>query len=269
MDLTLLAPESSGLRVFDVREQEPFAGRSLRPRDLALHSTWMAKLAQTFVEDPERILQVLVDAAVAVCGADSAGISVEREDKTAEQFYEWVATSGAYSGFLRAVLPETPSACGTCLHRGGPQRFLVDQRFFDLLGVTAPVVTDGILLPWNADGQRGTIFVMAHGREEAFDAEDVRQMQMFADFAALAIRNQRQQQALRLQAAAAGSAAMANRLAHEINNPLQSLTNLVFLASNGGNGKSGAALAQEMHEPLLRLSSLVARLLTLKGGEAA
>jgi GAF domain-containing protein len=88
-----------------------------------------------------------------------------------------------------------------------------------IMGITAPLVTDGILLPWQVDETRGTIFVMAHGRTEAFDQNDQRMMQMLADFAAMAVRHRKQQQKLMEQAAATAAADMANQLAHRINNP--------------------------------------------------
>ncbi len=62
-------------------------------------------LARAFVESPDTILQELVNAAVELCGADSSGISIEREDESDAEFYQWVATAGAYSGFLNATLP--------------------------------------------------------------------------------------------------------------------------------------------------------------------
>lgn len=54
----------------------------------------LERLARAFVEKPETILQELVNAAVELCGADSAGISVERENRTDKHFYHWVATAG-------------------------------------------------------------------------------------------------------------------------------------------------------------------------------
>ena len=135
--------------------------------------------------------------------------------------------------FLNAILPRYPSACGVCLERGRPQLFRVSKRFFEILGVEAPLVTDGLLLPWQVDGTRGTIFIMAHEREQAFDLDDVRMMQMLADFAAMGFRHQRQQKKLIEQERASAAAAMANQLAHQINNPLQSLTNVVYLAAQG------------------------------------
>ena len=94
------------------------------------------------------------------------------------------------------MLPRYPSACGVCLELGRPQLFRVSKRFFEILGVVAPLVTDGLLLPWQVDGTRGTIFIMAHERDQAFDADDLRMMQMLADFAAMGFRHQRQQKKL-------------------------------------------------------------------------
>jgi hypothetical protein len=205
----------------------------------------------------------LVNAAVDLCGADSAGISIEREDRTDDQFYHWVATAGQYSGFLDAILPRYPSACGICLDRGRPQHFRVGQRFFDLMGIEAPLVTDGILLPWEMDETRGTIFVMAHGRTDAFDANDCRLMKVLADFAAMGVREQAQRKRLVEQAAATAAAAMANDLAHKINNPLQSLTNILYLAAEGHRGDDARAVGLEATENLQTLSALVKKLLAL------
>ena len=89
------------------------------------------------------------------------------------------------------------------------------------MGIEAPLVTDGILLPWEVDGTRGTIFIMAHERQEAFDLNDCQVMQVLADFAAMGVRQLKQQKLLLEQASAAAAAAMANDLAHQINNPLR------------------------------------------------
>lgn len=147
----------TGLEVLDLATDFEFGSRQLHARDVALQLEGMRRVARAFVEAPETILQELVRAAVELCGADSAGISVEREDGTESEHYEWLATAGVYSGFLGALLPKSPSACGICLERGAPQHFKVRPRFFELLGVEAPTVTDGILLPWQVDGTRGTI----------------------------------------------------------------------------------------------------------------
>jgi hypothetical protein len=263
MSDALLSATDTGLEVLDIQTNVEFSARRLHVRDVALQIEGMHRLACTFIESPDTILQELVNSAVNLCGADSAGISIEREDKTDDNYYQWVATAGLYADFLNATLPRNPSACGVCLERGQPQHFRVTQRFFDLMGVDAPTVTDGILLPWQVDEMRGTIWIMAHGRTEAFDGDDLRLMQVLADFAAMAVRHQRQQRTLMKQATAAAMAAMANDLAHKINNPLQSLTNLVYMAAEGVQGGDAKTLANELSEHLQRLTVLVGKLLEL------
>jgi nitrogen-specific signal transduction histidine kinase len=113
------------------------------------------------------------------------------------------------------------------------------------------------------DETRGTIWIVAHGRAEAFDGDDLRMMEVLADFAAMAVRNQRQQRTLMEQASAAAAASMANDLAHKINNPLQSLTNLVYLAGESESGLDSKALAGELSDHIQRLSILVEKLLAL------
>lgn len=186
--------ELPGLEVLDAGADSAFAAHPVHSRGVAEQMEAMQRLVRALVESPDTILQELVNAAVELCGADSAGISMEKPGGSESDFYHWIATAGAYSDFRDAMLPRYPSACGICLERGGPQRFRVGQAFFDILRVQAPLVTDGILLPWQVEDSRGTIFVMAHGRTDAFDAEDCRMMQVLADFAALGVRQQRQQE---------------------------------------------------------------------------
>jgi hypothetical protein len=255
-------PEDTGLEVLDLDTYPEFTTRSLHTRDVTLQMEGLRRLTHSFVERPDTVLQELVNAAVDLCGADSAGISLETEEKSDANYYHWVATAGQYNGFLNAILPRYPSACGICLERGKPQLFRVRQRFFDIMGIDAPLVTDGILLPWQVEDTRGTIFIMAHGRTAAFDKDDGQMMRVLADFAAMAVRHQRQQQTLLQQAGAAAATAIANKLAHQINNPLQSLMQVAHLAAEGKSDHDMRMLGQELSIDLQRLSALVAESLS-------
>jgi signal transduction histidine kinase len=259
----------TGLQVRNISDDSVFAARRLHSRDGAMQMEAMHRLAMAFVESPDTILQELVNAAVELCGADSAGISIERENATEENFYHWIATAGVYSPFLDASLPRYPSACTICLERGAPQHFRVSKRFFDLIGVEASLVTDGLLLPWQVEEMRGTIFIISHSRTEAFDAEDLRLMQVLAKFAAMGVRQQRQQALLLKQAGAAAAAAMANDLAHQINNPLQGLTNVLYLAEQSEGIGDERSLALKLAGDFERLSALVKGLLELPGREVS
>jgi hypothetical protein len=255
--------EETGLEVLDLRTDTAFATRNLHARDIGTQLAGLQRLSRALLEKPDTILQELVHTAVDLCGADSAGISIEKEDGNDLEFYRWIATAGDYSNFLGAILPRNPSACGLCLERGHSQHFTVSQKFFDILGVEAPLVTDGILLPWEAEETRGTIFVMAHGRTEAFDENDVRLMTMLADFAAMGYRQQKQHARLVVQERAAAAAQMANQLAHEINNPLQSMTNAAYLIAEGTAEQDSKMLGRELSNDIRRLSGLVKELLSL------
>jgi len=262
------APEvaDNGLEVVDLYTDPAFTSRAPRQRDDARHMEGMRRLARTFVEDPDSILQELVDAAVDLCDAESAGISMKELAQDGTVTYHWVATAGTYARFMDAVLPATPSACGLCLERGRPQRFRVTERFFDILQVQAEVAEDGILIPWSVDDSRGTIWIISHTDSRAFDAQDAKTMELLADFAAMAVRQGTQRKLVLQQASAAAAAAMANDLAHHINNPLQGLTNLVYLAAGDPQDANVRALAGQMSEDLARLSRLVQSLLALPLG---
>jgi hypothetical protein len=255
--------EETGLEVFDLRSDAAFAARNLHTRDIGMQMAGLQRLSRALLEKPDTILEELVSAAVDLCGADSAGISIEKENGSDKEFYHWIATAGDYSDFLNAILPRYPSACGLCLERGHAQHFTVSKKFFDILGVEAPLVTDGILLPWKTEDTRGTIFVMAHGRTDAFDQSDARMMTMLADFAAMGYRQQKQQARIVVQERAAASAEMANQLAHEINNPLQSMTNTAYLLAEDDAAIDSKVLVRELSRDIHRLSGLVKDLLSL------
>ena len=255
--------QETGLEVIDLLDDPAFAARRIHSRDALAQMTGVRRLARAFVEHPDDILQELVNVAIDLCGADSAAISVVKENGTDAEFYHWVASAGVYAGFLNAMLPRYPSACGICLERGRPQVIRVLPKFFELLGVEAPPVTDGLLLPWHVEDVQGTIFVMAHQRTQAFDMEDLRMMETLADFAAMAMLQTKQRAQLLEKSSAAAAATMANDLAHQINNPLQGLTNILFLAQQQSEESGERTLATELAPDFERLSTLVKKLLTL------
>jgi RNA polymerase sigma factor (sigma-70 family) len=129
-------PEDTGLEVLDLDTTPEFTSRDLHPFDLAKQMEGLRRLTHSFVQSPDTILQELVNAAVDLCGADSAGISLEMQERTDDRYFHWVATAGQYNGFMNAILPRYPSACSICLERGKPQLFKVRQRFFDIMGST-------------------------------------------------------------------------------------------------------------------------------------
>ncbi len=131
--------EGTGLEVFELEDNVAFLGRPMRVHSAPAQLAAMQSLAQAFVEAPGTILQTLVEAAVDICGAQSAGISIQNHDPDGAISYHWVATAGQYKRFANAMLPSFPSACGVCLERGRAQVFRVSQQFFDVMGIEAEV----------------------------------------------------------------------------------------------------------------------------------
>ena len=259
----------TGLEVTDLRNDLAFARRPIRPRDATIIPEGMRRIAHGLTEHPESVLQVLVETACDLCGADSSAISLEKEDRTEEAWYHWVAIAGEYSGMYNAIFPHYPTGCSVCLERGAPQHVRAGKKYFDLLGITAKPVTDGLMFPWQTDEARGTFYILAHEREEAFDPGDLRIMEILADFAAIGVRQICQQKQLLRHASLLAEAAMANTLAHNINNPLQSLINILYLASEGHYGESAKLVGNQALGDLERLCSLVRELLSLPRRQAA
>jgi hypothetical protein len=251
---------NTGVKIEDLLRSQPFASRPVRPRSTSEQLDSLQRLSRVLVDDPERVLQELVQAAREMCNADSAGISLEATSADGVPVFHWAALTGTYESFRDATPPQAYMPCLVCINEQRPQVIHVPSRHFSkLLSVDALPITDGLLLPWNAEGQRATIWVLAHERAAAFDMADYQIMQALAAFAATAyniVLRHRQQlsEAVRL-----GSAAMANDLAHRINNPLQSVTNSLFLAQGGGPQAADHTMQAALE--VERLSGLVRGLL--------
>ncbi len=90
----MISVEESGLEVLDLRVDSAFATRSLHPRDAGVQMAGLQRLSHALLERPDSILQELVNTAVDLCGADSAGISIEKEDGSDQEFYHWLLLPG-------------------------------------------------------------------------------------------------------------------------------------------------------------------------------
>ena len=256
-------PVFLGLEVIDLKDYPAFSARPSRPPNPAAQAKLIERLARTLLEDPDSILQWLVDSALDMCGADSAGISVERYFKSETDFdtridgFQWIATAGQYRRLLDAVIPRKPSACDICLGRGRPQLYRVSTPFLRSIGVDAARVTDGLMVPWGADGRRGTIWILAHGRTEAFDQGNLETLELLAGFAALCVTQQHRRKREDYEWAVSAASAVIKVLALRIHDPLQELSDLIFLAQNGKWEGSATRLAEQLSEPLSVLNDLV------------
>ena len=259
------AASDSGMDMRDLLSDEEFLRRPERKRTVLQPFEALSRVTTVFAEHPDNVLQELVEIAVAYCGADSAGISLEEPDAVGEPTFRWVAVSGTFSQYLQGRTPRFFSPCGTCLDARRPQLYRVTKEYYDFLGVSAEPISDGMLIPWETEGIRGTIWVVAHGRESAFEYQDYEFLKSLAGFIAIIMRQKRVDDVVRFSEKAEASADRAHDMAHQINNPLQKLMNTIFLARQGGPDAS--AYLDVAIEELAALSERVRGLLALKYNE--
>jgi hypothetical protein len=260
----VFAPEvrDTGMQLRDLLDDPEFSARTGKKRDYHQPFDALRRMTQVFAERPQDVLQELVNVAISCCGADSAGISLEEPNEVGEPTFRWIAIAGSFEPYLGGRTPRFFSPCGTCLDRGRAQLYRVTKPYYDFLGVTADPISDGMLIPWEANGTRGTIWAVAHSSERAFEPQDYELLRSLADFVAIILRQHAADERAKLAAKADASAARANKMAHEINNPLQSLTNTMFLASQGGPEAQG--YIELALTDLTALSERVRTLLALK-----
>jgi len=245
----------TGMALRDLLTAEDFRQRKAK-RPENRESIALRRLSRIFAAEPETVLQALVDTAVEFCGADSAGISLEEPENAS---FRWIVVAGSFSRYLNGRTPRNYSPCGTCLDKGRAQLYKVTKPYYDFLGVEAKPILDGLLIPWSNEFLSGTLWAVSHQSDDTFSFDDYALLSNLADFASIILRHQHQERLLHQAERARGVAEMADRLAHRINNPLQSLTNTLYLARRGeGNVEE---LLTQAECDLKRLSEQVAKLL--------
>jgi len=251
----------TGMHLRDLLTDVKFARRRTRRRDPRGEAKALRQLACAIAVGKDSVLQELVEVAVRYCGADSAGISLLETAPNGEQKFRWIAIAGSFAKYLHGTTPRNYSPCGTTLDRNAPQLYSVTRPYYDFLGVEAADISDGMLIPWTHGKTEGTLWAVSHSSRAAFCPADYQLLHSLAEFASIAISHLQSQVRRRLHEKRAASAAMANALAHQINNPLQSLTNTLYLAQKGG-GEASSYIQQATVE-LEQVTDLVRRILSL------
>jgi CheY-like chemotaxis protein len=143
-------------------------------------------LARELATSPRRVLQKLTEAALELCQAHSAGVSLVESDGGREVF-RWHAVAGKWAPLVWTTLPREFSPCGTVLDRKGAQLMVDPERYFTPLANVPPKVHEALLVPFSVGGELvGTVWVVAHDETRRFDREDRQAVSRLATFAAQA-----------------------------------------------------------------------------------
>jgi signal transduction histidine kinase len=230
--------------------------RDRRAPDYEAETNCLHALAHSLATGDGQVLQTLADAALLLCDAGSAGISL-LENSEASAVFRWAATAGYVARFRNNTTPADDSPCGVTLELGGAQLFSYPQRHFDCLKGPVPEVVEGLVVPILGEVQPwGTIWVMSHDANALFDAEDARILTNLASFVGAALVIVTSKAAANARADEADAARLALEqaeikkddsiamISHELRNPMAPILSAIQVAQHlsVGNGPVLAAL---------------------------
>ena len=212
--LANLTKRTATFEEVDIRSE--LSARPQRTPDYAAEHRAMKVLAAEMTANPRNMLQKLVETAIDLCRADTAGISVLEGD-----VFRWEAMAGVFASYRGSTMPRDASPCGACVDQNATQLMHLPDRCFPAL-LTDPRFVEAMLIPFHDQGKPvGTVWIVANSPERKFDREDERVMCTLAQFASAGWQLW---QACEL-------AAESNRhkdefmamLAHELRNPLAAI----------------------------------------------
>ena len=160
--------------------------RPARQPDFEALNDALITLAQTLANSPALILQQLVETALELCSAQSAGISL-LEEENGRKIFRWHGVAGRYAPHLWGTTPREFSPCGTVLDTDAIQLMSDLDRHFTYFAQVEPRIAEALLIPFRVRGEAvGTIWIISHDQSRQFDAEDARVMTTLGVFAATA-----------------------------------------------------------------------------------
>jgi two-component sensor histidine kinase len=165
------------------------ADRPSRTPDYRAESLALSELAQRMADDPQSLLQALVDIALTLCSAQSAGISLLPQEGSGEGDFTWPALAGEYAAFVGGNIGRHFSPCGVCIDRNTPILYSYPEQYFTFLQASKPTVVESLVIPVTVDQRPlGTIWVVSHDPALQFDSEHARVLTSLAKFTAAALK---------------------------------------------------------------------------------
>ena len=208
---------------------EELSRRPAREPELAAENAAFQKLVRLMATQPTELLPVLLQCAVDLCHADTAGLSLPSRNELGDDIFRWEEMAGAFVAYHGGTTPRNFSQCGVTLDFNTPQLFDRPGRLFTYFNQLPVPVVEGLVVPLRSrDSALGTIWIITHHEHRHFDAEDARVMTRLADFTGAALQilqtarenaclYQEAREALRLRDE------FVSTLCHDLRNPLTSI----------------------------------------------
>ena len=174
----------------DVLITDELRKRPARPPEHAAENRVLRVLARQMAGRPDELLRAIAKAALELCRAGSAGVSLLEKNPEGEELFRWVAIAGAYEPHVGSAVPAHVSPAAVCLATNAPQLFSRPVRRFMPFRDIQPHVIEALAVPLPAESRpAGTIWVGAHDEARKFDSEDARLLTSLADFTAAGLEH--------------------------------------------------------------------------------
>src|SRR5262245_17603874 len=162
------------------------AHRPARTPDYEAENLALTALAEAMADSPQMILQKLVETALHLCRADSAGISILESGGAADVF-RWHAIAGQFASNIGSHVLRGASPSGIVLDRDASLLFSYPERHFDYGMAIDPPIVEALLVPFHTELRPVcTLWVIAHTPSRKFDTEDQRVLTSLSRFASIA-----------------------------------------------------------------------------------
>jgi PAS domain S-box-containing protein len=170
----------------DVLITAELSRRPTRAPDYQAEGRALTGLAEAMADSPQTILQTLVETALDLCRADSAGISILERGGAAGVF-RWHAVAGRFAANIGSYALREATPSGIVLDRDASLLFAYPERHFDYGRAIDPPIVEALLVPFHNEGKPvGTLWVIAHRPSRKFDNEDQRVLTSLSRFASMA-----------------------------------------------------------------------------------
>ncbi|BAY17642.1 multi-sensor hybrid histidine kinase [Anabaenopsis circularis NIES-21] len=187
----------------DVLITEELFKRAPRNPDWPSLNKAVESVARQMAANSPTLLQSIVDMALDLCSAGSAGINLLETTANGEEVFHTHLLAGALAQYENGTTKRSLSFCGVCVDCGSPQLLSHPERYVTSLQAGNTPIVEALVLPLIADNHTiGTIWVMSHDISRHFDSQDVRVMTLLADFTTAALLKERQTQELQAANAA-------------------------------------------------------------------
>ena len=161
--------------------------RPVDTREFTLADGLLA-LAKTLSAEPGSVVHHLVDTAMRLTGAESAGISLL--DQPSGDHFKWVATAGDFARYVNGTMPRDFSPCGTVFDQGRALMMRDAVRYYPYISELHLPVRVVLLVPFSQDGVLvGTLWIVRHSSDTPFTQQDLSATTALAEFASLLFKN--------------------------------------------------------------------------------